>query len=119
MKTWLIIVSVVVVLLAASAGVGFWMLTDAKADLASTQDKLADIEAELAEIQEKLEENSGYWWEGNTGPEFSWGEGTGETISDLELRVDDLEWTVQDLRWAVRDLEDAVQDLEWQLMWQS
>jgi DNA/RNA endonuclease YhcR with UshA esterase domain len=44
MKTWLVIVSVVAMLLAASTGVGFWMLSDTKAEL-------ADIKAELAEIK--------------------------------------------------------------------
>ncbi len=63
MKTWLVIVSVVAVLLAASTGVGFWMLNDTKAELASTEAELAnteaeltDTEAELTEIDETLEE---------------------------------------------------------------
>jgi hypothetical protein len=53
MKTWLVILSVVAVLLAASTGVGFWMLTDVRADL-------TDTEAELTGTQEKLEDNFGY-----------------------------------------------------------
>ena len=111
MKTWLIIVSVVVVLLAASTGVGFWMLTDAQANLADTGAELTDIKAELtgtkAELtgtQDKLEENFGNWqetvppWAGYSSGEeitsgkYPWCEGIEETISDLELRVEDLEW---------------------------
>ncbi|MEA1872262.1 MAG: hypothetical protein U9M91_02580 [Chloroflexota bacterium] len=45
MKRWLLIVSVVAVLLAASTGVGFWMLAETRAEL-------VDIKAELAEIKE-------------------------------------------------------------------
>ena len=56
MKTWLIIVSVVVVLLAASTGVGFSMLTGAKAELNETRVELTDIKAELTGIQGKLTE---------------------------------------------------------------
>ena len=71
MKTWLIMISVVVVLLATSTGVGFWMLTDAKAELADTRAELADIkadladtEAELTEIQEELEQETELPWSG-------------------------------------------------------
>jgi hypothetical protein len=66
MKKWFIIVSIVAVLLAASTGVGFGMLSKTKAeladtkaeltstetDLASTEADLASTEAELAEIEE-------------------------------------------------------------------
>ncbi len=100
MKTWLIIVSVVAVLLAASVGVGFWMLMDIKADL-------TDTEAELTGTQEKLEENFGYWWEEiaivkccHGGPERFPQESkktVEETIYDLQLRVEELEGTVEDL----------------------
>ena len=71
MKTWLVIVSVVTVLLAASTGVGFWMLMDAKAELADTRAELTDIkadltdtEAELTEIQEELEQETELPWAG-------------------------------------------------------
>jgi hypothetical protein len=100
MKTWLIIVSVVAVLLAASVGVGFWMLMDIKADL-------TDTEAELTGTQEKLEENFGYWWEETAGVKCCHGGPIGfpqgrkktaeETIYDLQLRVEELEGTVEDL----------------------
>ena len=63
MKTWLVIVSVVAVLLAASTGVGFWMLSDTKteltstlAELTSTQAELTDTEAELADTNAELAE---------------------------------------------------------------
>ena len=139
MKTWLIIISVVVVLLAASTGVGFWMLMDVKADL-------TDTEAELTITQAKLEENFGYWWEETAGEEY-WSQKysiwekylekrTAEAIiHDLQLRVeelesavDGLEWPVgqagsisdmelrvEELEWAVRDLEWTIEDLEQQL----
>jgi hypothetical protein len=75
MKTWLVVVSVVAVLLAASTGVGFWMLSNTKAELTSTKTELADTdaellsteaelastEAELAEIDETLEEAKARW----------------------------------------------------------
>ena len=51
MKTWLIVVSVVAVLLAASTGVGFWMLSDTKAELANIEAELADTEAELTSTE--------------------------------------------------------------------
>ena len=54
MKTWLVIVSVVAVLLAASTGVGFWMLSDTKAELTSTKTELADTEAELLSTEAEL-----------------------------------------------------------------
>ena len=141
MKIWLIIVSVVVVLLAASTGVGFWMLTDAKAELSDAMTELTDAKAELADAmtemtvtQEKLEENFGYWWDETAGESWwlkysPWGEYLGgkktaeKTIHDIDLSVEELEgtvqdlaWTVQTLQWTVRDLEDAVQDLEWQVL---
>ncbi len=63
MKTWLIVVSIIAVLLAASTGVGFWMLSDTKAELTDTKAELADTEAELtsteaenAALNETLEE---------------------------------------------------------------
>jgi len=141
MKTWLVILSVVAVLLAASTGVGFWMLTDVRADL-------TDTEAELTGTQEKLEENFGYWWEETAGEEYwqqkvifpQWGrkKTAEETIHDLQLRVEELEedsgywWEqssgqgeqelgetiqalelrVEELEWTVRDLESQLQQLE-------
>ena len=51
MRTWLIVVSVVAVLLAASTGVGFWMLSDTKAELANIEAELADTEAELTSTE--------------------------------------------------------------------
>ena len=54
MKTWLVIVSVVAVLLAASTGVGFWMLSDTKAELASTEAELVSTEAELTSTEVEL-----------------------------------------------------------------
>jgi len=54
MKTWLIVVSVVAVLLAASTGVGFWMLSDTKAEMADTEAELASTEAELASTEAEL-----------------------------------------------------------------
>jgi len=56
MKTWLIIVSVVAVLLAASVGVAFWMLNDTKAELNNMQAELTDIKAELTKIKAELDE---------------------------------------------------------------
>lgn len=59
MKTWLVVVSVVAVLLAASTGVGLWMwnsteteLARTKAELASTEAELASTDAELTDIKE-------------------------------------------------------------------
>jgi len=121
MKTWLVIVSVVAVLLVASVGVGFWMLTETKAEL-------TDARAELAEIQEGIEGNFGYWPEATTeGPfpwwgyaekepeywweqetsegKYPWCEGIEVTISDLEQRVEELEGTVDDLEWQLWGLE--------------
>jgi len=54
MKTWLIVVSVVAVLLAASTGVGFWMLSDTKAELADTKAELVSTEAELTSTEAEL-----------------------------------------------------------------
>ena len=54
MKTGLVIVSVVAVLLAVSTGVGFWMLSDTKAELNSTMAELTDTEAELTETKTEL-----------------------------------------------------------------
>ncbi len=54
MKTWLVIVSVVAVLLAASTGVGFWMLSDTKAELADTKAELVSTEAELTSTEAEL-----------------------------------------------------------------
>lgn len=61
MKTWLIILSVVAVLLAASTGVGFWMwnsteaeLSDTAAELMSAEAELTSTEAELSETQDEL-----------------------------------------------------------------
>jgi len=56
MKTWLIVVSIIAVLLAASTGVGFWMLNDTKAELASTEAELASTEAELTDTEAELTE---------------------------------------------------------------
>ena len=134
MKTWLIIVSVVAVLLAASTGVGFWMLMEAKAELTDMKADLTDIRAELIGTQEKLEDNfgnwqetelpwSGYaekepedWWEQETSEgKYPWCEGIEETISDLELRVEDLEWPVGQAG-SVSDLEQRIEELEWTVM---
>ena len=132
MKTWLIIVSVVVVLLAASTGVGFWMLTDAKTELTDARAELTNTKAELAEIQEELEGNFGYWqetefsWSGYAEKEptfpvwgqetsegkYPWCQGIEETISDLELRVEDLEWPVGQAG-SISELEQRVEELEW------
>jgi len=54
MKTWLVIVSVVAVLLAAATGVGFWMSSNTKAELADTKVELADTKAELADTEAEL-----------------------------------------------------------------
>jgi hypothetical protein len=54
MKTWLVIVSVVAVLLAASTGVGFWMLSDTKTELASTEAELVSTKAELVSTKAEL-----------------------------------------------------------------
>jgi len=54
MKTWLVIVTVVAVLLAASTGVGFWMLSDTKAEMADTEAELASTEAELMSTEAEL-----------------------------------------------------------------
>ncbi|HEY4711917.1 MAG TPA: hypothetical protein VIH69_04470 [Dehalococcoidia bacterium] len=63
MKKWFIIVSIVAVLLAASTGVGFGMLSktkaelaDTKAELTSTETELASTEAELASTEAELAE---------------------------------------------------------------
>jgi flagellar basal body-associated protein FliL len=116
MKKWLVIVSVVALLLVASTGVGFWMLTDAKAELTDTRAELRDIKteltgtkAELTGTQEKLEENFGYWWEETAGEEYWWQKvnyrwqkkTAEETIHDLPLRVEELESAVEDLEWEL------------------
>jgi len=54
MKTQFVIVSVVAVLLAASTGVGFWMWSDTKADLADTKAELTDTKAELTDTEAEL-----------------------------------------------------------------
>ena len=54
MKTLLIVVSVVAVLLAASTGVGFWMLSDTKAEMANTEAELASTGAELTSTEAEL-----------------------------------------------------------------
>ena len=54
MKTWLIVVSVLAVLLAASTGVGFWMWNDTETELASTKVELANTEAELTSTEAEL-----------------------------------------------------------------
>ena len=54
MKTWLVIVSVVAVLLAASIGVGFWLLMDTRAELTDTKIELANIKTELAVAEARL-----------------------------------------------------------------
>ena len=54
MKTWLVVISVVAVLLAISTGVGFWMLTDTKAELADTKAELVSTEAELTSTKAEL-----------------------------------------------------------------
>ena len=136
MKTWLIIVSVVAVLLAASVGVGFKVLLDAKADVTATRAELTNTKAELTEIQENLEGNFGhqpeettlYPWREPPEGKYPWCEGVEEAIRDLRLYVEDLEWPVgqagsisdielriEELEWAVRDLEWTVEDLEQQL----
>jgi len=134
MKTWLIILSVAVVLLAAGTGVGFWMLTDAMAeptdtgaDLATIRADVTSTQAELTEIQQNLEDNFGHPPEGATlypwrqPPEgkYQWCEGIEGTVSDLEQRVEDLEWlvgqggSISGLEQRVGDLEGTVQDLQW------
>jgi hypothetical protein len=85
MKTQLVIVSVVAVLLAAAAGVGFWMLGDTKGELTDTRAELTGItadltntKAELTEIQEELAESP---WAGASEGPFVWsGTSEGETI---------------------------------------
>jgi len=54
MKTWLIVVSVVAVLLAASTGVGFWMWNSTEADLSDTVAELMSSEAELTSTKAEL-----------------------------------------------------------------
>ena len=56
MKKWFVIVSVVAVLLAASTGVGFGMLSKTKAELADTQAELASTEADLTSTEAELAE---------------------------------------------------------------
>ena len=60
MKTWPVVVSVVAVLLAASIGVGVWILNDIKADLTSMRTELNDMRAELNEIKEKIPPTATY-----------------------------------------------------------
>ena len=100
MKTWLIVLSVVAVLLAASTGVAFWMSMEAKAELAYMKADLMDTRAELTQTQEKLEEHFGYWWEESAGESWwlkytrasPWRKKTAEeTIHDLQIRVEELE----------------------------
>jgi len=54
MKTWLVIASVVAVLLAASTGVGFWMVSGTNAELTSTLAELTSTQAELTSTQAEL-----------------------------------------------------------------
>ena len=54
MKTSLIIASIVAVLLAASTGAGFWLWSDVRAELTSTEAELASTEADLAVTEADL-----------------------------------------------------------------
>lgn len=54
MKTRLIIASIVAALLAVSTGVGFWMWSDAKAELTDTVAQLASAKLQLASIEAQL-----------------------------------------------------------------
>ena len=54
MKTWLVVVSVVAVLLAASTGVGLWMWSSTETELAETKAELANTEAELTSTKAEL-----------------------------------------------------------------
>lgn len=130
MKTWLMIISVVVVLLAASTGLGFWMFMDAKAELTDIKTELMNTNDELMGTQEKLEENFGYWWDETAGEGY-WlqhysrfeqylPKRTAESIiHDLQLTVEELEGTVEDLEWpvgqagSISDIELRVEELEW------
>ena len=115
MKTWLIVLSIVVVLLAAGTGVGFWMLTDAKAELTSTRAELTNTKAELTGTQDELEENFSNWQE--TVPPWKNYSSGGEITSEKYPWCEGVEETVRDLEQRVEELESTVQDLEWQLLW--
>ena len=54
MKTRFIVACVVGVLLAASTGVGFWMLNGSKAELADTKAALTDAQVDLASAEAEL-----------------------------------------------------------------
>ena len=137
MKTWLTIMSVVAVLLAAGTGVGLWMLmetrtqlTEVRAELGSAGAALADAEADLTELQEKLEgsssqkeqsQSSGERWRAlapatsTPSGQEPWralnpggGQDLGETVQDLKLRVEVLEWTVRGLESEVQQLRSAL-----------
>jgi len=140
MKTWLIVVSVVVVLLAAGTGVGFWMLrdalgerTDTVTELTNVKAEVTNIQTELTEIQQDLEDSFGsplgepslYPWRETPDGRYAWCEEIEETISDLEERLEglelpvgqaggssDIEARVQELEWSVQSLQWDVRDLE-------
>ena len=126
MRTWLVILSVVAVLLAASTGVAFWMsmeakaeLTDIKADLMDTRAELTDTKVELVNIKAELTESNekpeydwskfsgasqsatsqGYWWE----------EPSDQTARDIERRIQRLEAAVAALQSQVITLQSTLQ----------
>ena len=76
MKTWLIVVCVVAVLLAASTGAGFWMLSDTRAQLASTEAELVSAETELVSTEAELV---------STEAELT---DTNETLEDARARME-------------------------------
>ena len=132
MKTWLIILSVVAVLLAASTGVAFWMSMEAKAELTDIKADLMDTRAELTETQERLEGNLGSWAEGSTeAPESGasgrtggkyWWEEEQELADETptywweelprEATKSEGYWWEEPSDQTARDLERRIQDLE-------
>jgi len=97
MKTWLVVVSVVAVILAASTGVGFWMLASTQAELTSTQAELTGAQAELTECREN---------------------GVGSNVQITYIFYDGVVYrTESDEYVEITNLGDTSQDLEgWVLM---
>ena len=112
MKTWLVVVSVAAVLLVAATGVGFWMLSDTKAQLTDVEVELTSMKWE--EEQELADETPTYWWEEEqeetTKSEgYWWEEPSDQSVRDLERRIEGLEADVAALQSQVTTLQSTLQ----------